>query len=749
MGTASAPSLARVDPILGATLWGVILGGGLLALALPPLTAVQPQDVLLWALPVFFGTVVARLLVAALGRPGQRASLITLALGMALWAAAAALLNGDPDGPASVFPSPSEGLFLAAYLAMGAALVLDVRGRRGAAWTAWVEALIVCGAAGTVAGAAIVAPLATAFPQGGVPLLVALLYPLLDLALALLVVGQWAMGARAWSRRTLGFIAAFVIFAFADASLVLNLGSGTYEFRSLLVLLWAVALTLVAASACAPVRQITSVGRPLPTGFLMGSFLVSVVVLLARPAGPTGLLLAVPAAITSIATAARLGIALHDARRASRELRVARTDDLTGLPNRPALMHDLDARIARGQSVGFLLLDLDGFKEVNDTLGHDAGDVLIELAARRIRDALPASAQVARVGGDEFAILTPEDDPLDLLERAAQIRAAVSAPARVDGLNLRMAGSVGVTTSKPEDRQAVDVLRRADIAMYDAKLNGFGAVLFDPAQDAFSRQRLEMGEELRAAIELGQITVWYQPKVDARTFDVVGVEALVRWAHPIRGLVSPLAFLPIARRSGLMLDLSEVVVRQAVAEVSAWRRAGLKLGIALNVAPPELLGGSLLPMIYDEMARHALPPGAVTIEVTEDSFLSDPAQARELIADVRDHGLHASIDDYGTGFSSLSYIRDLPVSEIKLDRSFVANVHADEPSHLIVSSTIGMSHALGLGVVAEGVETDRVIAEVSRMGVDILQGYGLSAPMPGVQIPSWVRDWDRRPAPVG
>lgn len=742
MDASGARPHPRIDQVLGALAWSIIAIGSLVALTLWGLGLLEPEALLLWVIPLFFGVVLLRLTLAVATSRRHRAPGVALTVGLAMWATGSATLNSE----AHSFPSVSEVLFLAAYVAMGAALVLDVRSRRTTAWTAWVEALIVCGAAGTLAGAVIITPISRAFPQGGLPLLVALLFPLIDIGLALLVVGQWALGARPWSTRTAGLIAAFALFAVADASLVGSLGSGLYEFSTVLVVVWALAVQLLVSSFCLPQPTRRSVGRSLPVGFLMGSFLVSVAVLIVHPTSPSGWLIAIPAAVTCLGAGARLAMALREAREAARELRLARTDDLTGLPNRPALMHELERRITDGRPVGFMLLDLDGFKEINDALGHDAGDELIQLAARRITDSVPGKLPVARVGGDEFAILTDETDPLDLFERAQEIRDAISAPAQIEGLSLRMKGSIGITTRLPDDVRAADVLRRADIAMYDAKASGHGAVLYEPQLDAFTRQRLEMSEDLRRGIERGQVRVWYQPKVDARTLDVVGVEALVRWAHPEQGMISPLAFLPTARRAGLMPALSEAVVRQALGEVAAWRLSGLRLGVAINLAPPELLGGSLIPMVYEIMATHAMSPSSVTIEVTEDSFISEPNLAREIIGDVRDHGLHASIDDYGTGFSSLSYLRDLPVSEVKLDRSFISNVHADEPSRLIVSSTIDMSHALGISVVAEGVEGDLVMATVADMGVDTLQGYGIAAPMPGAQIPLWVTEWQRRPS---
>ena len=389
-----------------------------------------------------------------------------------------------------------------------------------------------------------------------------------------------------------------------------------------------------------------------------------------------------------------------------------------------------------------IYLDLDGFKEVNDTLGHSAGDTLLELVALRMRDSLPSDVLLARLGGDEFAMVVPNDNELDLLERAQAVRQTLLAPAKVDGMDLAMHASLGITVREPGDTRAADLLRRADVAMYEAKVTRSGAQLYDAQRDEFSRQRLRMGEELRRALAKGQITTWYQPKVDAVTQLTVGVEALIRWQHPERGMIPPMAFLSVARRAGLMLELSQVVARLSVTDARHWQRLGLDLNVAINLAPPELLGGKMLPFLYDLIAETEVAAQTLTIEVTEDTFLADPERARDVLLDVRRHGLKTSIDDYGTGFSSLAYLRDLPVTELKMDRSFVSTLTTDERSRLIVASTIDMAHALDLEVVAEGVENAAVTAEVIALGVDVLQGYHLAAPMPGDQIEQWVRDWN-------
>jgi diguanylate cyclase (GGDEF)-like protein len=486
------------------------------------------------------------------------------------------------------------------------------------------------------------------------------------------------------------------------------------------------------------------VARALPGGFLIASFITAIVLLLIRPEGLLGWAIGIPAALTLLATGARLAVALRDSRVAGEAFQLAQTDDLTGLPNRRAVLKALDDGISAQRPLGLMLLDLDGFKEVNDTLGHSAGDTLLELVALRMRESLPPEILLARIGGDEFAILVYEDDELDLLERAQAIRQTLLAPAKVDGMDLAMHASLGITIREAGDTRAADMLRRSDVAMYEAKVTRSGAQLYDAQRDEFSRQRLRMGEELRRALRKGHVVTWYQPKIDAVTQMTVGMEALVRWEHPERGMIPPMAFLSVARRSGLMQELSEVVARKAVADAARWQRAGLDLNVAINLAPSELLSGKLLPILYEAIESAGIPSHVITVEVTEDTFLADPERAREILLDVRRHGLKTSIDDYGTGFSSLAYLRDLPVTELKMDRSFVATVCTDDRSRLIVASTIDMAHALDLRVVAEGVESAAVTAEVVALGVDLLQGYHQSPPMPSDQVEGWVREWNGR-----
>ena len=487
--------------------------------------------------------------------------------------------------------------------------------------------------------------------------------------------------------------------------------------------------------------------RPVVDGFgRVVAFLgiaVGIVVLALRPAGDAGLYVSIPSAMMLLAVSGRLVLALHDAGRTSAALTRSHTDELTGLPNRRGLRERVDASIARGTGLVLAVLDLDGFRDINDTLGHPAGDEVLERVGQRIRRAVPALATVARLGGDEFGILTPRGDYGLMTETAGEVLEILSEPLRVEGIDIALTASVGIVTFAPgETIDSTELLRRAEVAMYRGKGGARSCVVtYDALQDDYSKARLRISEELRRGIARGELEVWYQPQIDASTMRPCALEALVRWRHPTDGLLSPVAFLPAARRAGLMPLLSQEVVRLAVSDAVRWHAMGLRLRVAVNCAPPELLSGLVVPQLSQAISDAGLPPDSLVLELTEESFVAEPERARELMQDVRDYGVQISIDDYGTGFSSLAYLRDLPVDELKLDRSFVSAIGTDARSRMIVASTVQMAGALGLRTVAEGVEDAATAAELVAMGVTALQGYHISRPMPAADVLDWVARW--------
>jgi diguanylate cyclase (GGDEF)-like protein len=703
-------------------------------------TASLGQDTLSLELGSFFVLILCQVTVTAVQRPRQRRALLSLVAALVAWSIGSSSINVGGHYSATHFPAPGEWFFLACYVGMAGFLLLDVpRGRRRALST-WLEAAVLCGGAACVAGGLLLTPFALRFDSDGLALAIAFLYPVADVLLGLLVVSQMALGTRPAGLRSLGLVLGFTSLALADSGLVLHLRSGTYAFSPVLYMLWGLGLLFIACSACLPRSEPGTYGnRPQRGRILLAAAAMALLVLVLRPPGVLGSYMAAPAVLTLVAAGGRLVLALREAREAAEAYRLSRTDDLTGLPNRRAVLADLEEAMRLDQPLALMLLDLDGFKDINDTLGHAAGDAVLVTVAHRMLERLPADYTVARLGGDEFALIVPLDSPIELVAAARRVLDILRVPASVDGLELAVNVSIGLSVRAEDDASSSDLLRRADVAMYQAKVTRAGALLYDPMRDNFSRKKLQLAEELRRAITRGELVAWYQPQVDARTGRVCGMEALVRWLHPDQGLLLPVTFLPAARRAGLMLALSEEVVRLVLADVRRWRSRGLEFRMAMNFAPPELLSGILLPRLFDAVGASGLPRESVVIEVTEDSFISDPERARLVLQEIRAHGLQIAIDDYGTGFSSLSYLRDLPVNEIKIDRSFVGAMLADRKSHMIVESTVQMAHALDLRLVAEGVEDGDTARELSHIGVDVLQGYHLARPMPARDVEGWVR----------
>ena len=709
----------------------VSLGGG----------STVPDQILLPGLGLLFVVLTLRVVLAMVQWPHRRASLGALLAALLLWCAGSALLNGDPSSGVVAFPSPSESLFMLAAAGFAAFLVLDVE--RRSAWSAsiWIDAIVLCGGAAVMASLVVLLPTAAMSHVEGGALLVALIFPIFDLILALVVVGQVAVRTRPADRRSLSLGLGFLALAIADASLSQSAAGGDYSFNLWQDLMWGIALALITLAASDTRRSVQSGTRGQTRSAVVmvcASLALAVLLLLVlRPPAAQGWYLAVPAVVTLLAVGGKLVLALREAQRATESYRLAETDDLTGLANRRALVRHISERLEGGHGACLLLFDLDGFKEVNDSLGHGAGDEVLQTVASRLREATPPSHFLARLGGDEFAILTPAAEPDAGVALAQRIRTDLAEPVRVAGLNWTIDASVGVGKTGAEPTTSSDLLRRADVAMYDAKRTRSGVEVYDADNDSFSRHRLQLVEELRSGIGSDQLELWYQPQLSASTLDIVGMEALVRWRHPLEGLIPPALFLPVARRSGLMGALSLKVIEQAVGQAVIWHQQGRHWRVSINIAPPELLRGPVVPRLYELLAASGLPRNSVVIEVTEDSFINDPQRARELLVDMDGRGVSISIDDFGTGFSSLAYLRDLPIRELKIDRSFIADGLADDRSRLIVESTLQMAHALGLQTVAEGVEDLEAHDILCSLGVSVLQGFLYSRPLPVTDVLGW------------
>jgi diguanylate cyclase (GGDEF)-like protein len=412
------------------------------------------------------------------------------------------------------------------------------------------------------------------------------------------------------------------------------------------------------------------------------------------------------------------------------------TDDLTGLANRKRLGADTAAAV-QDEDVSLVLLDLDRFKEVNDTLGHHVGDQLLVAVARRLQSALRPGDTVARLGGDEFALLLPGAGADVAIKAAVRARVALSEPFVLGGLLIDVAASAGIAVS-PEHGMDVDVLlQHADVAMYLSKESGEVEV-YDSARDRNSTTRLALLGELRRALELDELELHYQPKADLATGRVVGVEALVRWRHPERGLIPPDDFIPLAERSGLIGQLTAWVVDAGLRQTAAWRARGWELGLAVNVTVKDLCGDELVDVVARGLARYAVPSGSLQLEVTEGSLFADSARARLTLKRLEALGVSLSLDDFGTGWSSLVQLRQLPVSEIKVDRSFVSRMVEDPRDAAIVRSVVDLGRGLGMRVVAEGVEDDATWQLLNELGCDRAQGWWLSRALAAEDLTRWL-----------
>ncbi|UED86807.1 putative bifunctional diguanylate cyclase/phosphodiesterase [Streptomyces profundus] len=421
-------------------------------------------------------------------------------------------------------------------------------------------------------------------------------------------------------------------------------------------------------------------------------------------------------------------------------------DPLTGLPNRRWLLTRTDAVLreaaGEGRRVGLILIDLDSFRSVNDTLGHLTGDRLLLLIADRIRAGLPAGASAARLGGDEFAILLPHAGSATAAQRTARtLISALNAPLELDGLSLLVEASAGVAVFPEHACEAEGLLRRADVAMYLAKRDRSEVEVYEASRDGNTPDRLALLGDLRRALDAGEVELHYQPKV---RFDgvVAGLEALVRWNHPVRGKVPPDEFIAIAEASGLMPRLTEHVLESALRQVARWRAAGLTVPVAVNVSPRDVHAPGFAGAVAARLARHRVPPDALQLEITEHVMLEDPHHAADTLAALAGHGVRMSLDDFGTGYSSLVHLRKLPVSELKIDRSFVARLVLDAQDAEIVRCTVDLAHSLGLVVVAEGVEDDETWERLRDLGCDAVQGWLVAAAMPVDEATSWLRARD-------
>ncbi|MCK6529032.1 EAL domain-containing protein [Myxococcota bacterium] len=434
---------------------------------------------------------------------------------------------------------------------------------------------------------------------------------------------------------------------------------------------------------------------------------------------------------------------ITDRKRTEETLRYqARHDSLTRLPNRfflqERLRDSIEAAGARGEPLSLLLIDLDRFKEVNDSLGHTKGDGLLREIARRASAVVRGADSVARLGGDEFAVLLPGCGTSTARRVAERLLRAVGAPVDVDGHALLISASIGIATLEPGADDATALLRRSDVAMYVAKRAGGGCAVYSPELDENSIDRLAMIAELKRAIEGDELVLHYQPTLDLRTGELACAEVLVRWRHPARGLVPPDEFIPMAEQTGLIRPLSAWVLDAAIKQGREWLDAGLEIVLAVNVSMRNLHEQDLPGQVAAALDRWGMDPRFLNLEVTETALLVDVERTIENLKLLQRMGVRVAIDDFGAGHTALGYLKRFPVDKVKIDKSFVKGMMRSGEDATIVKAAIELGHGLGLSVVAEGVEDRETWDALARLGCDIAQGYFISRPIPAEDVPAWL-----------
>jgi diguanylate cyclase (GGDEF)-like protein len=425
-------------------------------------------------------------------------------------------------------------------------------------------------------------------------------------------------------------------------------------------------------------------------------------------------------------------------------------DELTGLPNRTLFADRIEqailaARRGKGSPV-VMLLDVDRFKEINDTLGHETGDLLLQELAGRLRGELRANETLARLGGDEFGLLLPTGSAEDATLVASRVHASLESAFHIVGIPLEISASIGMAAHPEHGEQVDTLLQHADVAMYMAKAAHAKTAIYDAEQDSNDAARLALAGELRRAIETGELVVFFQPQADLQSGRILGAEALVRWQHPERGFIPPNDFVPIAERTGLIKPLSRFVLAASLDQCKAWNAAGYDLHVSVNLTIPDLLDLELPDWIGKQLATRGVSPDQLELEITETTILADPFRVRQVLSRLNEMGLRLAIDDFGTGYSSLAYLRHLPVQTIKIDRSFVMGMCEETSDATIVRSTIDLGRNLGLDTVAEGVESQDAWDALRSHGCTLAQGYLISRPAPADELAELLRERAERRA---
>jgi diguanylate cyclase (GGDEF)-like protein len=699
-----------------------------------------------WGVAAYEVVVAGLLLARGFTKLPGRVIPIVLGSGVSAWALGDVVLTWQSWGGATL-PNPSLAdafyvcFYPLAYTAVALMLRKEIKRLLPATWLdgaiAGLGAAAVCAAFAFDAVFRTLGGDAAHLTPFGVA--VDLIYPIGDVLLLALVVGGTAVlpGRRVpW----LLFAAACALNGVGDT---FNLFGSTSQVGVVFNgIAWPIAITLMSISVWMPPgRRDLVEGGKLPGFLLPGTGAVAGVVILFLGAVQHEVIqIAVGlATATMVVVGLRLSMSVQGLRALTEQRhRQAVTDELTGLGNRrqlttllDAFFEDLADPTTPPRTLAFLFVDLDHFKEINDSFGHSAGDELLRQLGPRLTSSLRASDVLVRIGGDELGAVLIDSDPSYAAGLARRLTALLEQPFILNGVSVHISASIGIAGAPADAGDSLGLMRCADVAMYRAKLTHQSFEVYTPSIDD-GGNRLVLVEELRAAVDGERLVLHYQPQVDLRNGETVAAEALVRWPHPRLGLIPPLEFLPLAEEAGLMGPLTRLVLEQALAQCAAWRAAGSRLAMSVNVSSSNLLDPGFIEVLRGALRRHRVPAAALILEITETTIIRDFAACQSVIEEVRAMGVGVSIDDFGSGFTSLAYLGSLPITELKLDRTFIGGLSATgrEQDMKLVRATIELGHALGLLVVAEGIETLATLELLSLLGCDRAQGYFTGRPVP-------------------
>jgi len=678
--------------------------------------------------------------------PGRTVA-VFLGLGLLSWTLGDVVTTAQSIGGATP-PSPSVAdlFYLGFYPLAYVAVVLFMRGQaRKLTTPTWLDGGIAGLGAAAAASAFVFHAVLASTGGSRLATVVNLALPIGDVLLLGLVVGGFAVlsGRRKapWVLMAVGT----VFIACGDTSNLFQNSLGATRVGSILnAVAWPIAAVLMAMAVWLRVRPSNPLIPQRPPGFILPNLaaLTALAILFVGTLWPVG-----RASITlATATLALVGVRLFLTVRGMEELSQQRhrqsvTDELTGLWNRRYLFRVLDAFFTEQETtsarrdLAFLFIDLDRFKEVNDTFGHPAGDQLLRSLGTRLRSSLRDTDLLVRLGGDEFAVVLIDGDTGYATQVAQRLTACLEEPFQLDAVRASIGASIGIAVAPADASDSARLVWCADVAMYRAKLGKTPFAFYQPDLDD-EGDHIQLVEELREAIDQSGLVLHYQPQLDLRSGEILAVEALIRWPHPRLGLLPPDRFLPLAEDAGLMQEVTRWVLDEAISQCSAWCSDGRILMMAVNITPSNLLAPGFVDLVMDRLSHHGLPAELLVLEITETSVITEFERARRVIEDLRDRAVTVSIDDFGAGVTSLAYLSNLAVRELKLDRTFITGLatgdgHRDMD---LVRSTIELGHSMGLRIVAEGIEDTPMLELLRDLGCDVAQGYGISRPKPAEDL---------------